>query len=276
VTEKNGLDMSIVAIFIKYDIYSKHWFMTWQKTTAIRIQTKKSMPTKPKKRDLILDTALNLFNEQGSHTVTTNHIAKAMGISPGNLYYHFKNKEHIMDIRFLISIWRTIKMPGLWLVMRDWMPLLRMHFLYSATESGLLVALRAGATRDTLIDKLDVKRPELLDALLDMGLALKELSLQGTLFSLRGKRSKVLATMDSDALAAVIQANVTYYNEAYRNLASRMQGAPLSDDLDEIGETVARFSKIAEPLLSSFIKSLIPHSGPVKIMEWTRRRPTSI
>lgn len=56
---------------------------------------------KTTKRDLILTTALRLFNEQGSHKVTTNHIAKAMGISPGNLYYHFKNKEHI--IRDLLS-----------------------------------------------------------------------------------------------------------------------------------------------------------------------------
>ena len=134
------------------------------------------MATKPKKSDLILDTALTLFNEQGSYTVTTNHIAKAMGISPGNLYYHFKNKEHI--IRELLA--RLVK--------------------------------------------------------------------------------------GFDSIVA-IQADVTYYNEAYRNLASRMQGAPLSDDLDEIGETVARFSKITEPFLSRFIKSLIPQSGPVKIMD---------
>jgi SAM-dependent methyltransferase len=151
--------------------------------------------------------------------------------------------------------------------MRDWVAFLRLHFLYAGLDTGLLRALQTGATRETLLDKLDVNRPELLDAMLDMGLALKELSLRNTVFSLRGRRSKALATMHGDALAAVVQANVTYYNAAYRHLADRMRGAPLGDDLDEIGEVVARFAKIGEPILESFIDALVPASGPFRILD---------
>jgi AcrR family transcriptional regulator len=47
-------------------------------------------------RTRILDAAEELFNERGTAAVSTNHIAAAAGLSPGNLYYHFADKKEII------------------------------------------------------------------------------------------------------------------------------------------------------------------------------------
>jgi AcrR family transcriptional regulator len=47
-------------------------------------------------RARILDAALGLFNERGTAAVSTNHVAAAAGLSPGNLYYHFADKQEII------------------------------------------------------------------------------------------------------------------------------------------------------------------------------------
>lgn len=44
----------------------------------------------------ILDKAIELFNEYGSASISANRIADACGLSRGNLYYHFNNKEAII------------------------------------------------------------------------------------------------------------------------------------------------------------------------------------
>ena len=57
----------------------------------------------------ILEAALVLFNEQGTANVTTNHIAAALNMSPGNLYYHYRNKAEIVRELFarIAGEWAT-------------------------------------------------------------------------------------------------------------------------------------------------------------------------
>lgn len=53
-------------------------------------------------KDKILESALGLFNNNGSEKISTNHIATDCQISPGTLYYYFKNKNEIIRELFIL------------------------------------------------------------------------------------------------------------------------------------------------------------------------------
>lgn len=64
-------------------------------------------------RARIVTQCRRLMNARGAQAIGTTQITEALGISPGNLYYHFKNKEEIVlavfdelerDFRDAISI----------------------------------------------------------------------------------------------------------------------------------------------------------------------------
>ncbi|MDD3051532.1 MAG: TetR/AcrR family transcriptional regulator [Candidatus Cloacimonetes bacterium] len=55
-------------------------------------------------KEKIIETAIMMFNRDGYDSVTTNHICNECKISPGNLYYHFKNKQEIVKNIYLKMI----------------------------------------------------------------------------------------------------------------------------------------------------------------------------
>lgn len=63
------------------------------------------MPSQARKtrvtnRDKILLESVGIFNRMGAASTSTNHICSNIGISPGNLYFHFENKEEIVFALF--------------------------------------------------------------------------------------------------------------------------------------------------------------------------------
>jgi AcrR family transcriptional regulator len=60
----------------------------------------RDLPVAVLTRMRILDAALRLFNASGVAQTSTNRIAAEVEISPGNLYYHFKNKSQIVERLF--------------------------------------------------------------------------------------------------------------------------------------------------------------------------------
>lgn len=78
--------------------------------------SKKNMPANAKlaqsldTQERILKAALKLFNEKGTDEVTTHDIAAAADLSPGNLYYHYKNKKAIVrELFYRIDIFSINK-----------------------------------------------------------------------------------------------------------------------------------------------------------------------
>lgn len=70
-----------------------------------------------KTKDRIVHVSIDMFNRSGVVAITTNHIAKELNISPGNLYFHFANKEEIIRQIFKMmcketyQLWRVKKTP---------------------------------------------------------------------------------------------------------------------------------------------------------------------
>jgi AcrR family transcriptional regulator len=62
--------------------------------------TARTPPARRRTAERILEAALALFNRLGEPNVSTTAIAAELGISPGNLHYHYPAKHELIDTLF--------------------------------------------------------------------------------------------------------------------------------------------------------------------------------
>jgi 2-polyprenyl-3-methyl-5-hydroxy-6-metoxy-1,4-benzoquinol methylase len=100
-----------------------------------------------------------------------------------------------------------------------------------------------------------------------VGVSVSELSCRNGIYRVKGKRSLAVTGEKGDPLAALYQASLNHHNSSYLNLASRMRGVPSDHRLDEIGDLVARASKIYAPFFQSFVSDTVAGKGAVRILD---------
>lgn len=178
------------------------------------------MSRKPNTRERILQTSLQLFNEQGERNVTTNHIASHLGISPGNLYYHFRNKSMIVAELFAEFE-------------------LRMEGFFVMPEGATLTLEDKAQYLESLMDNLWQYRfmhqglEYLLEADPDLALRYRQFAQR----SLLGAQSIYLAFADAGILqltarqAEALSINVWIVLSAWLQFLSTTQGAQLDERL---------------------------------------------
>jgi len=171
------------------------------------------------------------------------------------------------DASKYLTVLRTPQVYAQWLLLRDLHGYFRLQFLYAAFESGLLREMARPRTLGELAAAVGVTRPDILESLLDLGVALKELSRRGAAYQLRGRRSRALASTDGDALAAMAQEMLTYHSDVYLQLRDRMRGVPPGDYLGEQAAIIARSSRILEPYIAHFVGSIVRERGPLRLLE---------
>jgi TetR/AcrR family transcriptional regulator, transcriptional repressor for nem operon len=66
------------------------------------------------KRDQIIESADNLFYQNGFEHTSFAHIAEVVGISRGNFYYHFKTKDEILEAVIKLRLTNTQAMLEQW------------------------------------------------------------------------------------------------------------------------------------------------------------------
>jgi predicted O-methyltransferase YrrM len=114
---------------------------------------------------------------------------------------------------------------------------------------------------------MEVEAPDLLDALLKVGIALGEVRKSSGQYTIKGRRARAVTSREGDALQALILETFEYHGSVYDQLPDRLHGAPLGDYLPDTATIVARSSRVAEPFIAQFARDLVKRYQPATLLD---------
>ncbi len=158
--------------------------------------------------------------------------------------------------------------PARALAIADSRALVRSLFLASAIRTGLLDALADGATFAQLTARAGCTRPERLQAWLEVGTELGEITRRAGRYRLRGIRARAIAGGDA-LLDAHYRSMLDYQAGCYADLAGLLVSAPSGgrDDLDEYADDIARVSLAATPFIETYLAGVIAQTQPARVLD---------
>lgn len=143
----------------------------------------------------------------------------------------------------------------------------RVEFLRAAIEIGILEHLRTPSTLDGLARGIAVGQVDLLRSFLDLGVSLGELNSKGNVYSLRGRRSRLLSDPTNDPYKALLLEAWKYHGPVYADLGRRLMGLAPGRYLESTGGLVARSSRTLEPFIAWYARKAVARRKPTRILE---------
>ena len=143
---------------------------------------------------------------------------------------------------------------------------MRLEFLGVMAHSGLAGSLRAPKTLDDLMHEADITDRELLEALLALGMSLREIGFERGEYRARGRRLRAISGSSPD-LHGVVEELIVYDNPIYTAFGSHLRGAPPADYDAECGAVIAAASRIAEPVLGPTVRAATRSERPGRVLD---------
>jgi SAM-dependent methyltransferase len=145
----------------------------------------------------------------------------------------------------------------------------RAGFISTAISEGLYDVLSKGSANCKDIQQAIGTNfnQEGLEAWLDFGVAVGELSKKSRSYSIRGALSKELIKTDNDTWKAFLQARVEIFYNYIIKTPSFIKDGQKFDFSQSYGELFARSSRTVEPILIDVVDKTIPSSKACRLLE---------